>query len=167
MDTFMENIQVPAFGPGGGIDHNGVGRNLAGNREREVFLPGLFFILDKHCSFPEEKDAAGAVLAVETHFPDLQAQLFRQHPGGTVLRILYARQEVFPQALRPGLDLVLPEDRYQEAVQLPEAAVRLVRRQVQFLHLTAETLFRAEPEPQAETETAGNVPPFLFNGHGN
>ena len=163
----MQDIQVPAFRPGGGVDEDRIGRDRAGNREREVLLPGGFLLLGQDRTFPEEEDAAHPVLAVQTHFQYVQPQLFRQGPGLPLLGLLLVRQAVFPQPVGAGFDLILPQDGHQEPVQLPEAAVRLVLRQVQLLYLKGEPVLGGKPEGEAEAETDGKVPVFLFHGEGD
>ena len=163
MDTLVQDIQVPAFGPGGGVDHDGVRRDRPGDRDGEILFPGELFLLYGDAAFPEKENAAGPVAAVEAHLPHVQTQFLRQRAGVALLRVPDAREQVLPEPLRAGLDLVLPEDRHKETVQLPETAVRFVRGEVKLLHLEAEPLFRTEPEAQAETETPGHVPAVLLD----
>ena len=76
VDAFVQDIQVPAFRPGGFVDHDGACRHGAGNREREAFLSGKLLRLRQDGGVPEEKDAPGPVLTVQVHLPHGEAQLF-------------------------------------------------------------------------------------------
>ena len=164
MDAFVEDVQVPVSGAGGGVQHNGPGGDLPGEGNGDAVLPGALLLLDQQDAVPEQQAAADPVLAVEVQLQDGQAEPVREHPRGPAFGVPHLRQAVLPDPVRAGLHFVRPEHGDQVPVQFPETALRAVLRQVQFLRLKAEPVLRAEPQAQAESEAPGHVPAVPGDG---